>query len=94
METHKKLNITAIIILFILGIYISLVVNDNPISWEIPEAFILGLPILFLIPLVLSIISIRINKNKTAILISVISSIFIILTLLVTIYLMSYSYSH
>ena len=94
METHKKLNIASIIILLILGLYVFLVVNDNPISWKISESLILGLPVLFLITLILSIISFRIKKNKTAIVTSVISSIFFVLTLLVTIYLMSYTYSH
>ncbi len=38
METHKKLNIASIIILLILGLYVFLVVNDNPISWKISES--------------------------------------------------------
>lgn len=94
MKTHQKLNIVVITILLILGLYILLLVNDNPISWKIPEIFALGLPIFFLITLVLSIISFRINKNKTAIVTSLISSLFIVLTLLVTIYLMSYTYNY
>jgi len=94
MEAYKKLNIAVIILFLILGSYILLVINDHSISWRIPETFILALPIFFLITLVLSIISYRINKNKTAIITSTISSIFIGLTLLVTIYLMSYTYGH
>jgi len=94
MKTHQKLNIVVITILLILGLYILLLVNDNPISWKIPEIFALGLPIFFLITLVLSIISFRINKNKTPIVTSLISSLFIVLTLLVTIYLMSYTYNY
>ncbi|SHI30531.1 hypothetical protein SAMN04488096_10121 [Mesonia phycicola] len=94
MKTHKKLNIVVITMLLVLVVLILLILNDSPISWKIPETFILGFPIFFLITLVLSIISFRINKNKTAIITSVISSIFFALTFLVTMYLMSYTYSH
>ena len=94
METYKKLNIAVILIVFVLGIVLLLVINDHPLSWKIPESFILGSPLLFLLALILSIISIRNHKNKTAIVTCVISSIFLALTLLAIIYLISFTYGH
>lgn len=93
IKTHKKLNCIAIIILLTLGLYILLICSDSPISWKIPEQFMLCLPVFYLIPLGLSVISLRINKNRTAIVTTVISTIFLIPTLLFTLFLINFKYN-
>ncbi len=91
-KKHKELNFLAITSLLIPLLYIRLVYSDSPLSWEIPEDLILWLPVFFLIPLGASVISVRINKNITAIVTTVISIVFFVLTLLFTIFIMNFKY--
>lgn len=92
MTKPKGLNFLAILSLLILLLFISLISSDSPLSWKIPEVLYLWLPVFFLIPLGASVISLRINKNRTAIVTTVISTIFFVLTLLFTIFLMTFEY--
>jgi hypothetical protein len=92
MKEHKKLNFLAIISLLIPMLYIRLIYSDSPLSWEIPEVMILWLPVFFLIPLGVSVISVRINKNIMATVTTIISIIFFVLTSLFTIFLMNFEY--
>lgn len=84
------LNIISIIVLLILAQLISLIVEDNPLSWKLfPDDSVLFFPLLFFFPLILSILSLKNKKNGLAKIILIISIILLILTGLIAFYVLA-----
>lgn len=76
--------------LLILTLLYLLIIMDNPLSWKLfPGNSVLLFPLLFLIPLVLSIISLKKEKSVLAKIILSISIILLILSSLWALYILA-----
>ncbi|AUC84313.1 hypothetical protein CW731_02915 [Polaribacter sp. ALD11] len=77
----RKLNIIAIITLLILLFICALIIQDSPLSWALlPGDSVILFPLLFFIPLILSVLSLMNKKNIFAKIILSISIILLIIT--------------
>ncbi len=87
MKTNQILNLISTLIIMILVAAMFLIAADTPLSWKLfPGDTALLLPILLLLPIIFSIISLRYKKGFYAKFILIISIIFFIPTALLTVY--------
>ena len=86
-ENSKKLNIIAILALLILLFLCELIIQDSPLSWALfPGDSLLLFPLLFFIPLILSVLSLKSKKTIFAIIILSISTLLLITSGLLAFY--------
>ncbi|MEM6893671.1 MAG: hypothetical protein AAF554_08270 [Bacteroidota bacterium] len=86
----KVLNGISIVLLVLLVVAMVLIITDNPLSWKLfPDGTALQMPILLLIPVVLSIVSLRVKKNVWTRVILVISILLFLITGLFALYIIA-----
>ena len=89
-NNSRILNIASIITLLIFAQLIALIIKDSPLSWKLfPGNSVLLFPLLFFIPLILSIISLKSKKSLLAKIILIISIILLIITSVFSLYVLA-----
>lgn len=89
MENKSRiLNLISILSLLLLALLYALIIVDSPLSWKLfPGDSVLFFPLLFLIPLVLSVVSLRGKKSALPKITLSISIVFLIITGLWALYI-------
>jgi len=86
----KVLNGISITLLILSVVAMALIITDNPLSWKLfPDGTALQMPLLLLIPVVLSILSLRVKKNVWTRVILVISILLFLITGLFALYIIA-----
>ncbi|MEM8763367.1 MAG: hypothetical protein AAGD88_06125 [Bacteroidota bacterium] len=90
MEKSKVLNGISITLLVLSVVAMVLIITDNPLSWKLfPDGTALQMPLLLLIPVVLSILSLRVKKHVWTRVILVISILLFLITGLFALYIIA-----
>ncbi|MEL7270148.1 MAG: hypothetical protein AAGL34_11280 [Bacteroidota bacterium] len=90
MEKSKVLNGISITLLILSVVAMALIITDHPLSWKLfPDGTALQMPLLLLIPVVLSILSLRVKKNVWTRVILVISILLFLITGLFALYIIA-----